>query len=378
MKILTTKSIGNMKPGLGEVSDGRVPGLSVFSGRRGPVSFGLRYRRPGSGRTAKITLGRINLGEPLDDLQRGDPLTLAQARAMALELHQQIERGIDPGRDHHRRDTFGEVMDRYFRERASVNRSGRHARQIIENDCGDWMNRPMRSITSRDVRDLVKRASNRARTAGSNLKAQIGPVFAYAMAEEVIDDNPVRRVQSPTKAVARDRVLTDDELREVWRAADNLGKLLILTGARLGEAEKFEAAQLDLDGDAPTWTVPASAAKNAKAHVIALCPRAVELLRDGLPSISRSRWRQAWREQSGVDFVPHDCRRTMASGMAALGIDHHIIERCLNHQPKSMTAVALIYNRHAYAEQMRAAWMRWADHVESVVEGQRSNVVKLF
>ena len=37
MKILTTKSIENMKPGLGEVPDGRVPNLSVLSGKRGPV-----------------------------------------------------------------------------------------------------------------------------------------------------------------------------------------------------------------------------------------------------------------------------------------------------------------------------------------------------
>jgi len=61
-----------------------------------------------------------------------------------------------------------------------------------------------------------------------------------------------------------------------------------------------------------------------------------------------------------------------------LGIDHHVIERCLNHQPKSMTAVALIYNRHAYAAQMRAAWMRWADHVARIVESEQSNIVKLF
>ena len=64
--------------------------------------------------------------------------------------------------------------------------------------------------------------------------------------------------------------------------------------------------------------------------------------------------------------------------VAERGVDHHLIERCLNHQPKSLTPVALVYNRHGYKEKMRAAWMLWADRVTEIVEGKKSTVVRIY
>ena len=61
----------------------------------------------------------------------------------------------------------------------------------------------------------------------------------------------------------------------------------------------------------------------------------------------------------------HDLRRTCATGMAELGVQPHIIEAVLNHVSGHRAGVAGVYNRATYAEPMREALQRWADHVEA-------------
>jgi Arm DNA-binding domain len=61
----------------------------------GRMSWAMRFRRP-SGRTAKLTLGRVDLSdEPSDDGVIGGPMTLLQARALVAKLHRDRARGID-------------------------------------------------------------------------------------------------------------------------------------------------------------------------------------------------------------------------------------------------------------------------------------------
>ena len=64
--------------------------------------------------------------------------------------------------------------------------------------------------------------------------------------------------------------------------------------------------------------------------------------------------------------------------MAEIGIQPHIIEAVLNHISGHKGGVAGIYNRAAYAEPVRVALQRWADHVSVIIDGRSaSNVVNL-
>jgi len=69
-----------------------------------------------------------------------------------------------------------------------------------------------------------------------------------------------------------------------------------------------------------------------------------------------------------TDYTLHDLRRTFATGLAKLGVTGTMIERCLNH---TVPGVAGIYNRHAYAPEMAAAWKLWSHHVASLVKGRQ-------
>ena len=72
-----------------------------------------------------------------------------------------------------------------------------------------------------------------------------------------------------------------------------------------------------------------------------------------------SGWSKAKREFDAPLSIPqytlHDLRRTYSSNLAKLGVPIHVTERLLNHVSGTVSGVAAVYNRHTYAEEMRAA-----------------------
>jgi integrase len=72
---------------------------------------------------------------------------------------------------------------------------------------------------------------------------------------------------------------------------------------------------------------------------------------------------------SGVaEWTIHDLRRTVATGLAQLGVAPHVIERVLNHISGTFGGVAGVYNRFHYQDEMRAALELWAKHVHRLNE----------
>ena len=74
------------------------------------------------------------------------------------------------------------------------------------------------------------------------------------------------------------------------------------------------------------------------------------------------------------NFTIHDFRRTARTHLAALGVDPHIAERCLNHK---IDGVEGIYNRHDYFPERREALAKWASFIEACEAGNDWNVVPL-
>jgi len=184
-------------------------------------------------------------------------------------------------------------------------------------------------------------------------------------------------------------ILTDDELRALWAAADALEhpyrgfvQLLILTGQRRTEVAGLRWSEIDLGG--AVWTLPASRAKNKVEHAIPLSGPAIAILRS-VPRIAYSEFIFTISGRTPVrgygiikhrldrlmpdipPWVLHDIRRTVASGMAGLGINLPVIEKLLNHVSGSFGGIVGIYQRHDFAEPKRAAMDAWARHVEALV-----------
>lgn len=73
-------------------------------------------------------------------------------------------------------------------------------------------------------------------------------------------------------------------------------------------------------------------------------------------------------------FTAHDLRRTSATQLAALGVEHVVISMVLNHKLKGVTQ---IYNRYQYQREKRRALDAWAMRILEITEGQRAKVIPL-
>jgi uncharacterized protein (DUF433 family) len=129
-------------------------------------------------------------------------------------------------------------------------------------------------------------------------------MFNYALDREWIEANPAARIPAPGQERSRDRVLSDDELRELWTALQSLAdqeeesdetaqelhrakarvtpataeafQIQLLTAQRPGEVRRMRWADVDLDNG--WWSIPGAVAKNTKAHRVPLTKPAVEIL----------------------------------------------------------------------------------------------------
>jgi hypothetical protein len=96
-KALTAAAVQKLSPGERriEVPDGGCPGLRLIIQPGGHKSWALRFRRP-DGRTGKLTLGPVDLGNEMEgEPAIGAPLTLAAARRLAADIMRQRAFGRD-------------------------------------------------------------------------------------------------------------------------------------------------------------------------------------------------------------------------------------------------------------------------------------------
>jgi integrase len=76
-------------------------------------------------------------------------------------------------------------------------------------------------------------------------------------------------------------------------------------------------------------------------------------------------------------WTHHDIRRSVATGLANIGVQPHVVEQILNHRSGHKSGVAGIYNRSSYEREVRAALALWSDHVGTLVEGGERKVVAM-
>jgi integrase len=313
-------------------------------------------------------------------------------------------------------DTFSAVahdyLERHHRKNSRESTFLEAKRDIERNVLPKWRSRPIASISRRDVLDLIDGIVARgAEVQANRTLARLRALFNWAIEKDRVAASPVARMKLPTQERARDRALSDEELRWLWRACDEVGwpfgplvKLLLLTAQRRDEVAGMEWLEIDLVKR--VWTIPRHKAKNDRVHEVQLSGAAIEILRslprigDGLvftttgdtavSGFSKSKRRldaamlKAKREELGSrkgDAIPrwmlHDLRRTAATGMARLNFPPHVVDKVLNHVSGTIHGVAAIYNRFEYVEERRAALDAWARRVGNIVEQADTNVVEL-
>ena len=399
---LTVKAIEGIKTSAvrREIPDGEVRGLYLQVFPSGKASWSLRYRF--GGRTRKLTIGP------------SPEIGLKDARDLARRAHVTIAGGEDPAAQKQASKVNARIpVDRDLIERVAAQYLARHVKALSDTTKQEvsrilnkeiipaWHGRRLSQITRADIHELLDSIIDRGTPVAANRTlAWLKGMCNFAIERGIIEASPCARIKPPTVETARDRVLSDLELKAVWQAADALGwpycgfiQLLILTGQRRNEVADLTWREIDFDNR--LWTLPAARAKNDVEHTIPLSDLAVEILRavpridgDYVFTITGRRPIQghhvikrridALMPPDIAPWVVHDIRRTVASGMARLGVNLPVIEKILNHVSGSFGGIVGVYQRHSFDAEKRIAMQTWAHHVEAVVTGDAAgNIVGL-
>ena len=357
------------------------------------AGFGLRSR---GGRRSWVFQYAIGTG-PTRITRRikiGDypALSPVKARKEAEDLHAKVHLHGDPAIERRKNrieagNTFGKLVERYleFKEGELRPSSFREVKRHLESYAKPLHALSLSTVDQAAVVRLLNAVAKSGPIAANRTRASLAAMFTWAMGEGLATSNPVIHTNRREEKT-RDRVLSEPELRTIWHALkdDDFGsvvKLLMLTGQRAGEIAGLRWDELNFKRG--LISLPGERTKNGRPHDIPMARTARELL--------EARSRRGQREQvfghrggpfAGWSVVKralderinlphwriHDLRRTVATGMADIGVQPHIIEAVLNHVSGHKGGVAGIYNRANYAAEKAAALARWDEHVSALVQ----------
>jgi integrase len=339
------------------------------------VGFGARRQTNGCFYYIRY---RHNGAQIVRSIGRHGPLTPDTARAKALQLLGIVAGGTNPFSQALTGDGFAIAIDRYLeRRRASLKpKTFAELERYLRHYSSPLHRLQLAEIDRRKVAALLGEIETSSGSASRNrARSALSAFFSWCVAEGLLDANPVTGTAKADEGGSRERVLTPEELRELWHGLgtdrfSDIVRLLLLTGQRRNEIGGLRWAEIDLA--ARVIVLPPERVKNNREHSVPLSSQAFAILHS-LPRRNSTdlvfggfnHWHRATQrlgQHLGIaGWRLHDLRRTAATGMAELGVQPHIIEAVLNHVSGRKGGVAGIYNRARYEKEMRDALERWAD-----------------
>lgn len=348
---------------------------------------------------------------------------LADARKEAGRIMRAYDEGRDPraekkellSDDNLIENVLAQFLKRHVKRKNRDSTAQAQQRYIDKELIPRWKGKHVAAIRRRDIVTMLDDVVESGRPqAAVRLLAVTRKFFNWAVGTGWLDASPCAGIPIPAPLVKRKRVLSDFELRLVWKGAEAIGwpfgplvQLLMLTGQRREEVAAASWSEFNLTGAEPFWTIPAGRAKNGNEQQVALAPTTLSIL-NNLPSIQGggdfilstngdssisgySRGKRRLDEkimeiarnearERGDDpdvklepFTLHDLRRTLATRLGDLGVPPHTVEAILNH---ARVGVAAHYNHARYEKEKREALLHWERHIKKIISaGPVSNVI---
>ncbi len=409
---LTNTTAADLRAGLGKAPtiywDEDLPGFGVRVSPQGKAVYFAQYRDR-VGRQAKTTIGAVTA------------LKADKARDEAKNLLARVQLGGNPQKDLREARQAERVVDLVDAYLAKVEtslrpRSYEEAERALRKRAKPLHHEKADRVTRRDIASLIEKVSEESGPFAANkVRANLSALWSWALkAGRVQNGNPVAYTDKPVRNVSRDRVLTDGELKLIWRCThtghdyDRIVRLLMLSAARRDEVGALPWDELSDAGPLGVrmWTLAAERSKNHRPHEVALGPLAAAQLpgsRGNFPVIfgrksadmrgfsgySKCKARldarmlaalvKDFTEANGrppadgeVKLAPwrlHDLRRTFSTWGNESGIEPHVVEAVLNHVSGAAKAgVAGVYNRAQYRAQKLVALGAWEQHIRRLSE----------
>lgn len=376
-----------------KLSDGS--GLHLLVQPNGARLWRFRYRY--GGRENMIGLGRY------------PEVTLARARAKALECRRQLDAGLDPSvikqADRDARDeTFGAVAEEWLEKQhfADVTRfKALWLLSLVE----PLKRRPIREIKPADLlRELRKIETKGLHETAHRVRQRVSQVFRYAVATGRADydiTGSLRGALAPVPTENRAALTNPAKVGELLRAIDGYqGQPAVMYALRLapllfvrpGELRAAEWSEFDLDG--AEWRIPAERMKMGERHIVPLATQALTLLAELKPLTGRGRYlfpsiRTAERcisdgtlnaalrrlGYSTDEQTTHGFRTIASTLLNELGFHPDVIELQLAHKPRDKVRAA--YNKAERLAERRQMMQAWADYLDGLKADERGKLAAI-
>ncbi|MEZ0061907.1 integrase [Bradyrhizobium elkanii] len=406
---ITKEAVEALEPGQ-IISDTNPTGFVARCQQSGKVSYFYRYRDKRTGKKHWLGLG-----------VHGD-ITAKRARELASIKAGEVAGGSNPleeqkaEREEAQREALADkntvdaALDLFVEKHAKKLRSCKQVEHAF-----DSYVRP--KIGTMSIYDVKRRHISEMLDA---VEKEAGPVMADRTLAHVRkafnwwatrDDefsSPIVRGMARTKPKerARKRTLTDEEIRDVWKALEKVPepacysryvKSLLLNMTRRNESSRMTSAELDGD----LWTIPGSRYKNKLDHVIPMSAQAKALIGDKPDGFKGNSWfifstvggakafsgfskakklldaeiakiRKTESRPKMPRWTLHDLRRTARTLMSRAKVPEDHAERAMGHV---IVGVRGTYDRYAYLDEKREAFAKLASLVDLILAPKTDNVI---
>jgi integrase len=314
-------------------------------------------------------------------------LTLEEARTLTRDAVKRIRTGQPL--DDVQRDSVADVTDRWLK--LVVNERGYRTARERERIVRKYLvpklgNRVFVAVRRSDVASMLDDiAENNGKAQADQVLKTFGAIASWWSKREDDYRSPIVRGMRRGEATKRDRVLDDDEIRLVWKAAERFGatggfvRFALLCAQR--HAKIVDLCWDDLDGD--VWDIRQGAREKGTAGRLRLPPLALEVIRQR-PRIAgkerifgwpHSRTLAQLRKEAGAGgWTIHDLRRTARTLLSRARVPTEIAELVLGH---SIKGIQQVYDRHSYSEEKAHALAALAQLVENILSPPAANVIAL-
>jgi integrase len=354
-------------------------GFGVRALKSGRRSWIYQYRDEHK-RTRRIAIGDVSA------------VSLDTARAVARRHAANVTRGANPSvqrKAKYTAITLLNVTEAYLRDAKSRQRprSFKETERHLLHHAAPLHHERAEALRRRDIAELLDRVSATSGPVASNrLRAALSALWTWGLQRGLIeaDSNPVsftlKHVEKP-----RERTLTDEELKAIWKASngggeyDRIVRLCVLTGCRREEIGGLRWDEVHDD----QLKIGTERMKGGVAHEVPLLPIIAETLPvrhegvegcvfgrhgNGFSGWSKSKKALEAKLANAGQFLKswtlHDLRRTFSTRLHDAGIEPLVVEALLAHKQQG---VAAVYNRASFREAKRSALMRWHEILKQLM-----------
>jgi integrase len=224
-------------------------------------------------------------------------------------------------------------------------------------------------ITHQDVSAVIYGIS--AKSEAAHALKDIKAFFNFCV-PRYIKHSPCEGLKSPHKYVPRSRLLTEEEIKRIWKACDQLDsyglqvKRLILSGQRCNQI--FRLQEKWVDKKRQVIVFPREVMKGNKEHTLPYGPLMATLL-DEFPVITNQGKRKRELDELAkvTGYTLHDCRKFFSSTHAKLHTPIDITEALLSHISGSRSDIQRIYDLYDRMDEMRTAVESFESYLKAAV-----------